>query len=75
MGTEYIQAENSYRQGLHCLTLGPWLAKLMRERYGAGADHFDFSVDTEIYRPAPGGRPAHLRVAFYAAAEHAAAGV
>ena len=32
VGTEYIQAENSYRQGLHCLTLGPWLAKLMRER-------------------------------------------
>ncbi len=66
VGTEYIQAENSYRQGLHCLTLGPWLAKLMRERYGAGANHFDFSVDTEIYHPAQVARPAHLRVAFYA---------
>jgi len=66
VGTEYIQAENSYRHGLHCLTLGPWLAKLMRERYGAGADHFDFSVDTEIYHPAAVTRPAHLRVAFYA---------
>ena len=52
VGTEYIQAENSYRQGLHCLTLGPWLAKLMREQYGAEADHFDFAVDTEIYHPA-----------------------
>ena len=66
VGTEYVEAENSYRQGLHCLTLGPWLAKLMRERYGAQADHFDFSVDTDIYHPAAVARPAHLRVAFYA---------
>jgi glycosyltransferase involved in cell wall biosynthesis len=66
VGTEYIQAENSYRQGLHCLTLGPWLAKLMREQYGAQADHFDFSVDTDIYHPAAVARPAHPRVAFYA---------
>lgn len=66
VGTEYIQAENSYRQGLHCLTLGPWLAKLMREQYGAQADHFDFAVDTGIYHPAPVARPAHPRVAFYA---------
>ncbi len=66
VGTEYVEAENSYRQGLHCLTLGPWLAKLMRERYRAQADHFDFSVDTDIYHPAAVARPAHLRVAFYA---------
>ena len=66
VGTEYVEAENSYRQGLHCLTLGPWLAKLMRERYGAQADHFDFSVDTAIYHPGVAAKPPHLRVAFYA---------
>lgn len=66
MGGEYVQAENSYRQGLHCLTLGPWLAKLLRARYQAEADAFDFAVNTDIYwfqpRPATG----HPRVAFYA---------
>lgn len=66
VGSEYIQAENTYRQGLHCLTLGPWLAKLMREQYGAEADHFDFAVDTDIYMPLPGPRPTHPRLAFYA---------
>lgn len=66
VGSEYIQAENTYRHGLHCLTLGPWLAKLMAERYGAEADHFDFAVDTDVYSPIPAPRPAHPRVAFYA---------
>jgi O-antigen biosynthesis protein len=66
MGTEYMQAESSYRQGLHCLTLGPWLARLMREQFGAQADHFDFAVDSQIYYPAATSRPAHPRVAFYA---------
>jgi glycosyltransferase involved in cell wall biosynthesis len=66
MGVEYIEAENSYRQGLHCLTLGPWLAKLMREQYGAAADHFDFAVDTQVYYPTAAARPAHPRVVFYA---------
>jgi glycosyltransferase involved in cell wall biosynthesis len=66
VGAEYIQAENSYRQGLHCITLGPWLARLMAEKYGAEADHFDFAVDTEVYSPIPAPRPAHPRIAFYA---------
>ncbi len=66
VGSEYIQAENTYRSGLHCLTLGPWLAQLMREQYGAEADYFDFAVDTEMYKPLPVPRPAHPRIAFYA---------
>ena len=66
VGSEYIQAENTYRQGLHCITLGPWLAKLMREQYGAAADHFDFAVDPEIYWPVPEPRELHPRIAFYA---------
>lgn len=66
VGSEYIQAENTYRHGLHCITLGPWLAKLMREHYGAEADHFDFAVDPDIYFPVPEPRDPHPRVAFYA---------
>jgi len=66
MGSEYVLAENTYRAGLHCLTLGRWLAKFLQDRYGAAADAFDFAVDTTIYYPRsvlPAGRP---RVAFYA---------
>lgn len=66
MGSDYVRAEWTYRQGFHCLTLGPWLAKLMREQYGAQADHFDFAVDTDIYWPQPYAKPSWPRVAFYA---------
>ena len=60
------RAENTYRAGFHCITLGPWLAKLLRERYGATADHFDFAVDTKIYRLRRGSRSAQPRLCFYA---------
>ena len=46
-----LRSENTYRAGLHCITLGPWLARLLRERYRATADHFDFAVETSIYSP------------------------
>jgi glycosyltransferase involved in cell wall biosynthesis len=62
----YARAENTYRAALHCITLGPWLAKLLRERYQATADHYDFAVDTNIYWPRPGLRTANRRVCFYA---------
>jgi O-antigen biosynthesis protein len=62
-----LAAENTYRAGLHCITLGPWLAKLLRERYQAMADHFDYAVDTDIYWPRPGLRDdQRQRLCFYA---------
>jgi len=60
------RAENTYRGGLHCITLGPWLAKVLRARYGATADHFDFAVDTAVYWPRSVGHSANRRVCFYA---------
>ena len=62
----YERAENTYRAGLHCITLGPWLAKLLREKYHARADHFDFAVDTNVYWPRPVLRESRGRVCFYA---------
>jgi glycosyltransferase involved in cell wall biosynthesis len=44
-------AEDSYRQGIPHVTVGPWLAKLLRERFGAVATHFDLGVDHDTYRP------------------------
>jgi O-antigen biosynthesis protein len=44
-------AEESYRQGLPHVTVGPWLAQLLRERFGAVATHFDLGVDHDTYQP------------------------
>jgi glycosyltransferase involved in cell wall biosynthesis len=44
-------AEESYRQGLFHVTAGPWLAELLRERFGARADWFALGVDHDTYRP------------------------
>jgi glycosyltransferase involved in cell wall biosynthesis/predicted O-methyltransferase YrrM len=62
----YERAEATYRAGLRCITLGPWLAKLLRVRYAAVADHFDFAVDTGIYHPQAGQRHKNPRISFYA---------
>ena len=62
----YARAENTYRAGLHCITLGPWLAQLLRERYRVTADHFDFAVDKAVYNPRDTVRDGRRRVCFYA---------
>ncbi len=62
----YRLAEDTYRAGLHCITLGPWLARLLREKYHARADHFDFAVDTNVYWPRPALRDPRRRICFYA---------
>ena len=57
----------TYRQGLHCIAASPWLADLVRTRYGAGATSFDLGIDHDRYRPAEVERRAD-RVLFYARA-------
>jgi glycosyltransferase involved in cell wall biosynthesis len=57
----------TYRQGLHCIAASPWLADLVRTRYGAGATSFDLGIDHERYRPADVARRTD-RVLFYARA-------
>jgi glycosyltransferase involved in cell wall biosynthesis/SAM-dependent methyltransferase len=51
MGTEYLLAENTYRQDLYHITSGPWCERVLRTRFNAEADHFQFPIDTEIYFP------------------------
>jgi glycosyltransferase involved in cell wall biosynthesis len=66
--SEAMWAAETYRQGLHCIAASPWLAELLRSRYGASASHFDLAVDHEVYRP-PAARPGNgERVVFYARA-------
>lgn len=64
---EAIWAEQSYREGMHCIAASSWLAQLLRSRYGASATHFDLGVDHGVYRPAPQARDEEL-VVFYARA-------
>ena len=64
---ERLFAEETYRQGLHCIAASPWLAELLRSRYKASATHFDLAVDRDIYHPRDDPQRDHL-VVFYARA-------
>ena len=57
----------TYGQGLHCIAASPWLADLLRQRYGASATSFDLGIDHERYRPADVTRR-NDQVLFYARA-------
>ncbi len=65
-GTQYLYAEGTYRLPLFAITLGPWLARLLRERYGMEADHFPFGVDRLTYYPRPEPSLQRPRIVFYA---------
>lgn len=66
MGDDYIRAENTYKMDFAHITYGPWLAKMLRERYNAKADHLPFSLDTSIYHPRNVRKPQSKRVIFFA---------
>jgi O-antigen biosynthesis protein len=48
---ESLWAERTYSEGLFHVTAGPWLAQLLRERFGARADWFPLGIDHRVYRP------------------------
>jgi len=66
MGTQYLRAEQTYKIGLSCITLGSWLTKRLRDWYDADADYFDLAVDHSIYYPRAVDKPEHPRICFYA---------
>ena len=49
VGTEYFAAESSYKGDLLFITLGPWLQRMLLERYGSNSHAIDFWVDREYY--------------------------
>jgi len=61
-------AQETYRLGLPCIAASPWLAGLLRDRYGARADSFDLGVDHDIYAPVPAVARRPDTVAVYARA-------
>jgi len=56
MGDAYLMAENSYRYGLHPITIGRWLTAMLEKRFGVDAAYFDFCADLEVYRRLPEGQ-------------------
>ena len=66
MGTDYLRAEQTYKMGFSCITLGRWLTEHLRNRYDADADYFDLAVDHAIYHPRPVTKPDRPQVCFYA---------
>jgi glycosyltransferase involved in cell wall biosynthesis len=46
-------AEATYGLGLHAICASPWLADIVRDRYGGTVSLFDFGVDHDAYRPRP----------------------
>jgi len=61
---ESLWARSTYSRGLHCIAASAWLAALLRERYGAGASHFDLAIDHALYGVRETPRRAN-RVIFY----------
>jgi glycosyltransferase involved in cell wall biosynthesis len=48
---ERIWAEQTYELGFPCLASSPWLRDLLRDRYGARAEAFEYGVDLDTYHP------------------------
>ena len=48
-GSEAVQAEATYSQGLACICASPWLDQIMRERFGAWSRSFWLAFDHRTY--------------------------
>lgn len=68
MSPDYLRAENSYRLGFSCVTIGRWLTDKLREDFDADAEYFDFAVDSRTYY-LRNDTPRNMSVAFCAQPE------
>jgi glycosyltransferase involved in cell wall biosynthesis len=44
-----IWAEESYRMGYRCIAYTPWMADILRDRWGLEARYFECGTDTDVY--------------------------
>jgi len=65
IGSEYLMAENTYREGLYAICSGPWCEALLKRDYHMEADHFRFPVDQSVYFPRAGATRRN-RILFFA---------
>lgn len=67
MGSSYLAAEATYKEDLDCICAGPWLDRLMQEKYGRWARHFWLAADQTLYTPPSKPRANKVpRIAVYA---------
>ena len=50
LGAEYALAEDTYRFGFQCITIGHMLEGLLAQRFGISPDVVEFGCDQEVYR-------------------------
>jgi O-antigen biosynthesis protein len=48
--SQSIWAEESYRMGYRCIAYTPWMADILRDRWGLEARYFECGTDTDVYR-------------------------
>ena len=66
-GGHSLASSMTYHEDLDCICAGPWLEKLMQERYGRWATKFWLAADQQVYYPAETAVQNEVpRVAFYA---------
>ena len=64
-----IWAEETYKMGYRCIAYTPWMADVLRERYGVHASWFECGTDLDVFRFAgPEGREREI-IAVYARRE------
>lgn len=51
MSINYLDAEQSYKYDLKCITIGKWLANKICSDFGRKTRYFNFGADLEVYRP------------------------
>ncbi|MFC1798836.1 glycosyltransferase, partial [Thermodesulfobacteriota bacterium] len=56
VGSEYFEAEMSYKGNIFAITLGKWLARTLKNNYGTRVRSIDFWVDRQYYYPQNGDR-------------------
>ncbi|HWK27399.1 MAG TPA: glycosyltransferase [Solirubrobacter sp.] len=66
---ESIWAHDSYLAGLSCITFTPWMADVLKERYGVDAQWFECGTDLETFTFAGPERRENEIIAVYARRE------
>lgn len=51
MGDSYISAENTYKNGFRCITIGNWLSHKLNKEFNAVSSSFPFCANLSIYHP------------------------
>jgi glycosyltransferase involved in cell wall biosynthesis len=67
VGSEHYLSEQTYdpANGLLCMCAGPWLKRMMDEKYGNESVCFRLAVDHEVYTPCDPEKKTRGQIAFY----------